>query len=371
MKKLGCGFISFVLLSLLLAPGSDTKKLVPEEKIILDEMASPILYAAGIIVTEAKKILIFDGKDEKQPIKIYHDSGKYIKSWGRIGPGPGEFRAAFPMTYETPYLAFVDPPGHKIFLYEVGPEFDLKKIIEFPWISFTPGIVIDKNMLILASFVRSREGKNHSVVIKDFQGKHTEYLLPTYQLYGYSSEGEYNDKHLREIAPISGAFLFIDSFGGNLFIISQAKLKVVRLNLKTKKLTYYGQETRNYHHPLTSEIKRAYSKAVYSKNGKDLSQLLDELSWISGLFASIDVVGVLYINPDRASGLWRVFLQLYSSEGRFIKEMELVDSFSFERFLYYYFDKNNHSLYIMSKWIDEKESIEKHQINKYKISLTE
>lgn len=369
-KRVGCiAFLIFLALHSILK--SETFKLFPEGKIRLEEKLNPVLYAAGFIISEDNGILVFDGKDEEHPFKIYDHLGRLIKHWGRIGPGPDEFGAAFPMTYEKPFLAFIDPPNHKIFIYQISLDYDFKKMNEFPWVAFAPGITINNHRLILASFVRSREGKDYSLVLKDFQNKHTEYLLPTYQLYGYSSEGEYNDKHLSEIAPISGAFLFIDSFGDTLFMISQAKLMIIKLNLRTKKLAYFGQETKNYHHPLTWEIKKAYSKAVDLKNGKDLTRLLDELSWISGLFASRDFVGVLYINPDKATGLWRVFLHLYAPEGKFIKEMELVDSFSFERFLYYYFDKNSRLLYIMSKWIDEKESIEKQHINKYRITLAE
>jgi hypothetical protein len=199
--------------------------------------------------------------------------------------------------------------------------------------------------------------------MKDFKDKRIVCLLPVELRYGFKSIKEHDQKY-GDISKITTMLGFLDTYGDNVYFVWDALLRVTKINLKTKQWEFFGKETKNYSKP---KVSRIIIDAFNQRNVKKIEEEWENMSRVFGVFADEDFVGILYSNLDKKLSLWKAILQLYSPEGKFLREEQLPFAENDGSFLRNFYDEENDYLYILSRHVNEETSIEECEILKYKI----
>ena len=329
---------------------------------------SPLLQKKAILmnivcfsVTEDEMLIIPDSKEGN--IKLYNIHGDLIKVWGRRGHGPNEFLSPFYCDYQKPYYIHLDAMNSKISIYKRIEKTKFVRINEILCLGCMSDIRLLKENVLIGGSKVDRSGKRYSLYYKDFKNKEIHYLLPLYLKYGFKSSNEFDRKY-REISPI-GTESFFYICKDYIYYVWEGRLRIIQMNLNTKKVKFFGQETKNYTRPkVTKGILQARKERKSIKERKEKQKM----SWVRGVFADNEFIGLLYNNYDKASSLWKALLQLYSLEGKLLSEVKLPNAvdFSMEGPSYFY-HKENHHLYILSRQLNEKDYLDEYEILKYKI----
>jgi streptogramin lyase len=110
-----------------------------------DEFNSP----SDVAVAPNGDIFVADGHDAGSNMRIvkFDKSGKFIKTWGKPGAGPGEFNAPHSLTFDSRGRLFVaDRANNRIQIFDQ----DGKLLDEWKQFSRISGIYIDKNDTLYA-----------------------------------------------------------------------------------------------------------------------------------------------------------------------------------------------------------------------------
>jgi hypothetical protein len=251
----------------------------------------------------------------------------------------------------------------KISIYKRIEKTKFVRINEILCLGCMSDIRLLKENVLIGGYKVDRSGKKYSLYYKDFKNKEIHYLLPSYLQYGFKSANEYDRKY-REISPIgSESFFYICK--DYIYYVWEGRLRIIQMNLNTKKVKFFGQETKNYTRPkVTKGILQARKERKSIKERKEKQKM----SWVRGVFADNEFIGLLYTNYDKASSLWKALLQLYSLEGKLLSEVKLPDAVDFSmRGPSYFYHKENHHLYILSRRLKESNYLDEYEILKYKI----
>ena len=295
-------------------------------------------------------------------LKLFNNAGQLIKILGRKGPGPEEYQIPAACDYSKPYFALVDNSKNKVFIYRKNEHHEFEKINEVLCPGCFSDVVLYKQNIILDDLIIS-SGKKYHLYMKDFQDKRIVNLLPVELRYGFKSIKEYDQKY-GDISKITAQLGFLDTYGDNVYFVWEALLRVIKSNLRTNQLEFFGKETKNYIRP---KVSRKIIDAFNQRNVKKIEEEWENMSRVFGVFADEDFVGILYSNLDKKLSLWKAILQLYSPEGKFLREEHLPFAEDYGSFLRNFYDDENDFLYILSRHINEETSIEKCEILKYKI----
>jgi hypothetical protein len=328
---------------------------ISQEKAYLD--------AYHFAVTE-DELYIFPHTKEGH-LKIYKNTGVLYKTIGRMGPGPEEFGLIGPCDYNEPYFVVMDNRKFKISILKRMKYDDFKKVGEIFCRGASPDIKLHNNYIIIAYFIRSKKGKRYSLYMKDFNDQKVQYLLPTYAKYGFSSDKEYERKY-QKIRMATGGEDFFDVYDDFVYYAWEGQAKIIKIDLNTKKRKVFGKDTENYVKPrVTPKIRKAYERIL---EGKVITTERMKMSWIRGVFADERYSVILYTNLDKESDLWRTTLQFYDSEGKYIKEVNLPDAVDYRHSgPAYFYDHENHYLYILAARLNKKDFMDEYEILKYEI----
>jgi hypothetical protein len=316
----------------------------------------------SFFVTEDDHIFILDKKDSN--IKIYDFKGNLINIFGRKGMGPDEFITPCYGTYKTPWVVFMDFGRGSCFLYKRSSikilEF-YEKYIEIGYINSYQ--VMNNEEILMAGDKRDNEGRLYSVSIYNHVSKKYEYLLPFEKSYEVNSVKEWMEKDRTKYIESD---LFCDWLGDYIYHVWTGELKIMKLNRRTKKFSYFGKKTENYVQPyVTPEIKKAF---LERKNNLYFS-LGNTMSFVRYLFTmNSGHIGIIYTGRLKNNKYIPVMLQIYTSSGEFIKEFELLSAqASNYNELYYFFNKEKDLFYILdtetSKDFDQYYKIHEYGIN--------
>lgn len=352
---------SIFFLSLFIVNSSVALEVKLVSKFNLSQEKILLLHPMDFAVTEDEVLIFTDAKDGN--IKLYDNSGKFIKSWGRRGPGPDEFQGVGWCDYRNPYLIILDAGKMKVFVYKRLKDNGFQKINKIYCMGGFSNIGLYKDNVIIDDYIVSKNGKKYSLYMKDFQDKKTSYLLPLEMRYGFRSKKKY-ERNRSDISKVTSQIGFLDIAGDNVYFALDARLRITKINLKTKEIEFFGKETENYVRPrVTAKIKKAFAQ----RSGKQVREEKMKMSWVVGVFSDKDIVGLLYTNLDKASSLWKVTLQLYSSDGEFLEEENLSDAVDYGYSPRNFYNKENGCLYVLSKRLNG-EFIDEYTILKYKIT---
>jgi len=147
--------------------GHQVLKFSPDGKLLLalgkpgvpgsgpDELNQP----SDVAVAPNGDIFVADGHDEGSNMRIvkYTKEGKFIKSWGKPGKGPGELNVPHGIAFDSQGRLFVaDRGNNRLQIFDQ----DGKVIAEWKQFSRVSGIYIDKNDVLYAADSESNKTRN-------------------------------------------------------------------------------------------------------------------------------------------------------------------------------------------------------------------
>jgi len=322
------------------------------------------LNISDLAVTDDEVFIFTDAKESN--IKLYNNKGEIIKIWGQRGPGPDELNFPSKCDFNSPFFALLDTGKMRVYIYRYVKDnlLLLKKLNSILCVGCVSPIKIYKKDIIIASYTRDKNNKKYNLYMKNFNGKNTRYLLPHFLKWGFKSEGEYQREY--EIIPkYATPFVDFDVAENCVYYAWEGLLKIIKINLKTKEIHFFGKETENYTRPKpTKKIVKAFEE----RKVKLIEKEREKMSWVIGVFADKDFIGVLYNNFDKKTSLWKAICQFYKPDGEFMGEYHLPDAVDYS--IYgpkHFYDKINNNLYILSRKLNEESYLDEYQIMKYQI----
>lgn len=309
-------------------------------------IAEGSLYqSASFVVLENGNLLFTDIRDKNAQLKIFNEAGQIIKSWGQVGPGPEEFGGLGFPDYQKPYLAVSDAGKHRIHIFQKIDNYEFKKIGEIlAWEQNGNIKIYDKNVLITGVAI-SAGGKKYLVFMRDFSGRKTRYILPVEYTFGQHSISEYEQIN-NEVSGIY-SLSFIDVCEDFAYHVSDVRLKVARINLRSEKIEFFGQEPENFRRVvLNKKLKEDLLRAP-----EVFEEITTKNSFVGGIFADSDFVGVIYLNREKKIDealYYAPYLQIYDCSGKLKYEQALRPFYSEERIIPLYYQRDSRLLYLCS-----------------------
>lgn len=316
------------------------------KKIPIEDRA--LFNSVGFVVLEDGDFLFADFKDKENQLKVFNEEGKLIKAWGKMGPGPDEFGGLGFLDYQSPYLAVADAGRHRICVFEKAKNHEFKRISDILAWEQEGTIKIYQKNVVMHGYIVSPEGEKYKLFMRDFSGRKTKYILPIEHDYGAKSMSEY--KKIRKELDIFFSITFMDIYEDTLFYVNDVRLKVDKIDLKSKKIEIIGKESRNFR--TLSIDKRTKNMLMDPGYPGDLFQdILTRHSFVSGIFADKDFVAVVYVNREKKIGdtlYWVPYVQIYDHAGKVLHEQFLAPFFSEDRVIPLYYQKDKRHLYLCS-----------------------
>lgn len=315
------------------------------KKIPFDEGA--LFVSTSFVVLEDGKFLFTDIRDKNFQLKVFNQDGKLIRAWGRMGPGPDEFVGLGCLDYKSPYIAVTDAGKHRIHVFEKLQDYEVKKIGEILSWEMNNQIKIYEQEVLICGYIVSPKGRKYILFKRDFNGRKTNYILPLEHAHGARSLTEHK-KIAEEVSGIS-AIAFFDIYKDIVFYVSDVRLRIVKINLKSNKIDFLGKETKNFR-PLVMN-KKTREELLQPETGKKISEeLLTKHSYVSGIFANENFFGVIYVNREKKIGdnLYFVpYVQIYDHSGKFLHEQQLSEVISDDRIIPFFYQKEIGCLYLL------------------------
>ena len=299
--------------------------------------------ANSFIVTVDKKILVIDSKAAN--IKIFDMTGKRLKIFGRKGMGPDEFVRPLRCAYLEPFVSIMDYGRSMIFIYKRSGLDNFEFIHKFLNLNLGYDFCfLDNQNLLIAGDKFDENRVLYSLYKYNFKTNKYDFILPSHVAYGYTSIKKFMKDNDERISYI-GAYQFFDLSNDSIFFVWTGDIKVLKIDRKTRKLSYFGHKTENFIKPTFTP---AIEKAFHQKNHRLIYKLRRAMSYIRYLFVSNNsYVGVVYVGPFK-DNLLQVFMLLYTTGGEFLKEVKLLNAKAFSHYeIYFYFSKDNNHFYIL------------------------
>ena len=351
----------FIFVTVLSVSSTEIKLI---EKIDIDQSKVILERIKKIAVTEDEYYIFPDQKAGN--IKIFNPKGELAKVWGHKGMGPGDFAYPLFCDYKKPYFILLDWGKYKLMLFERTKNIEFKKIREEYILALGYDIKLYGQNVLVAGFKIKPTTKNKFELYHfDLQKNKIDYILPVHIKYGCESAKKYEKNYLKQYAPI-GLDAFFDYVGDYIYYAWEGHLRIIKINMKTREMAFFGKKTDNY---ITPKVTPRFRK-LYKERSKKFYLERQKVSYVIGVFASSKFVGVTYANFERKGEFWKTFVQLYTTKGKFLIEKPLEGAVNYSKYelnsLCYSKEKN--ILYFLSRSIDE-EFEDVFKILKYKVIL--
>jgi hypothetical protein len=333
------------------------------EVIPLDQSSVILQRVERFSVTEDEMILIPDYK--AGDIKIYNSKGKLERVWGRRGIGPNEYLTPKHCDYKNPYFLLMDWGKRKLFIYKRENKLEFKKVNELLIMALGYEIkFMDINRILISGSKLDEDGKGYELYFINPENKKSTMILRDFKKYGCSTENEYKNIYLSKIAPLS-IIAYCDYFGNNIYYVWEGNLKILKINPGTKKIEYFGKQTKSYITPYTTpELINAYNNREADK----YTDIVRKMSFVTGIFTDNDFVALTYSNFNKNSDGWETIIQFYKHNGEFMGEKKLNGAVNINRYAspFFCYVKESNILYFLSRTVDD-DLDEINKIIKYKI----
>lgn len=314
--------------------------------ISIDEEA---LFVSGFFaVLEDGNLLFTDIRDKNNQIKIINADGKLIKAWGKMGPGPDEFGGLGFLDYQSPYLAVMDAGKHCTHVFEKIKNYEFKKIGQILSWEAHASVKIYKKNVLLGGYIVSPDNKGYVLFMKEFIGPKTEYVLPAENRFGAKSMSEHK-KIQDEVSGLS-SLDFFDVYQDTVFYVSSVRLRVAKIDLKSMKIEFIGKQPKTFR-ALAMNKKTRDALMNPQTGGEVVEDIMTRHSFVGGIFADKDFVGVLYVNREKKINYelyFTPYIQIYDHSGKLLHGQPLAPFYSEERFIPLFYQKDKRHLYLCS-----------------------
>jgi hypothetical protein len=319
------------------------------KEIILSEKDGLIIEKPdSFIVTEDDNILVSDSKAGN--IKIFDMKGNRLSIFGRKGVGPNEFVRPRLIAYHEPFVVFADNGRDFFFIYKRTGENNFQYIDRYMSLAMAQDDfqMIDENNLLIAGEkygIQNGEQMLYILYQYNLKNKTPDLIIPIEEAFGLNSLNQYRNERDQKLQYI-GLLFFVDFSDDSIYLVWTSDLKITRIDRKTRTRKYFGKKTENFVTPyFTKEIKNAF----HQMKPLLIYKLRRNMSYVRDIFVSrTNKIGVTYVGPFKSDDTLRVMLQLYETDGQFLKEIAILNSRASNHYeVYFYFRKNDNRFYIM------------------------
>jgi hypothetical protein len=325
-----------------------------KKRITIDQTEELISEIRCFSVSEDGHLILPDFKAGN--IKIYDQTGTLLKKWGNPGPGPNEFGMPVACDYHDSRFALLDLGKNNISVYKKKDlEFTLENnILNLGTIS---DIRFYKNNIVIDGHTYSRKNKPYAVYMIDCETKDKVCLLTE------------DEKLCDEYQPSERALLGLishhyvkDDF---LFFVWEGTNTFIRYELKGKQyIEIEGKKTKNYRKP---KVTKEMAQARRDRSGEKERIAKRKFSWSSFIFADETHIGLIYKNYEENN--WIYFIQLYDSDGRFLFEKKLSETYNYGRFgQMIWYNPHDKNLFVLNRKLDEKDFTDIYEVFIYSIN---
>jgi len=328
---------------------ASTIDVILERVITLSEKDGNIIQKPeAFIITEGKNILVADGKAGH--IKIFDMKGNLLKTFGTKGVGPNEFVWPRLMAYLAPYVAIVDNRRNFFFLYKRTSDNHFQFIDRYFSESTTSDDfqLIDENTLLIAgekSAVEKNDMELYQLYQYNFKSKTPDLILKKETAFGLNSLQEFRNERSRSLQYI-GLVFFVDFSADSIFFVWTCDTKITKIDRKTGARSYFEKKTANFVPPyVDNEIKNAF----HNMDHLLIYKLRKNMSYVREIFVTnTKKVGLGCVGPFKKDGTLQIMLQLYTTDGQFLKEINILNSKASHHYeVYFYFKKSDNRFYIL------------------------
>lgn len=331
------------------------------EKVQLSTGMETLRSPWSFCVTEDEMLIIPDFPEGN--IKIGKKDGKLHKTIGWKGFGIDELLEPAFCFYNKNEgkLGVFDFGKREIIIYDrTGEEFRRVHNISCPWLGYD--IQLSGDLLLISGFKPDQDQKPYELYYENIKNKQTTYLLPSYTKYGLKSFQEYEKAYRGDLAiKVIGRKGYFDVWEEDVYFVWEGDLKIHKINLGSGEIIKsFGFKPNHYIKPYASNDLR---DGYIDGDEKKIQNEQSKMSYIRRIFTTSNYVLLIYEGPVRSDSEPSVWLQFYTLDGRFIREMAIT----LQRQLAYMmnFDKDRNILYLLSK--KQSNEYPEYFILKYKI----
>jgi hypothetical protein len=306
-----------------------------------------LLIPSVFVVLEDGNLLFTDLRDNNRQIKVFNKEGKLIKAWGKFGQGPGEFAGAGFLDYQSPYLAVQDLGKHRIYVFEKQKNNEFVKIGELLAWEQDNGIKIYDKYVLLSGYIVSPKGEGYVLFMRDFNGKETKYVLPNMYRFGATSTSEH--RVIKDKVSGISARNFLDVYQDTAFYVSDVRLRIAVIDLRSMKIEFIGKEPADFR--ALAMNKKTSDALMDPRSGISVEDILTKHSFVNGVFADKDIVGILYVNRDKTINKELFYvprIQIYDRSGKLLHQQTLAPFYTEEMYATFFYEKDKRHLYLLS-----------------------
>lgn len=264
---------------------------------ILDQGQEIVGRPNGMAVDDNEYFFVTDSALHN--IKIYDNTGRLLRTFGRKGAGPGEFMDPYTIDCYKNKFCVQDVGHYKYFVFDNS----FREITRFFYLVDGYGFILRENEIISNDYYKENE-RDFRGIILDFHGKVIRALMPI--------EFSQNDGWNR----ITASKAFVDvSIWGDIYFVKERETKFYKYDKYGKFIKNFGikpslfipcQETKDFEYAL-------YTTAPDRKVAWD--RWRRSYTWVSGLFVMEDFLGIVIRKYNRTRNVWECFIQFYDLEG--------------------------------------------------------
>ena len=297
-------------------------------------------------VTEDNLFLIPDYK--AGDIKVYESNGKIVNILGKKGVGPNEFVKPTFCFFDEGKFGVMDWGIRKIFIYDrIGNTKNFKRVKEIRCFSLGTEIHLRSNKLLVSGYTPDKNSKPFDLYYIDLASNQTNLLLPSYEKYGLKSFDEYETKYRRQ--PDIGAIGiggWFDVHEDDVYFVWEGDLKIIKQNIRTRELSYFGKKTVNYVKPYAT---KKLINSLRTRDFKTIQQEKSKMSYVRSIFTSKKYVLLIYESTVKKKKNPVFIIQFYMFNGDFLEEIPIPGEPDRKMF----FHKNKNILYSLCSILDE------------------
>ena len=330
VKKLGA-FVTLLLFSLTSYSYSlETIKIELLSKFFLNQEKEPIGNVWSIAVDEKENIYIPDMSFGN--IKIYNNKGKLIKIFGKKGAGPGEFVKPIRIDVNDKYICVQDLGLFRYIIFDRN----FKEIARFFYlISGSDNFVLSGNKLVANAYFRGEKGREFKGVILDFKGKVQKTLFPI----KYPKSDAWN-------RIINLDALLDVSKDGEIFVAKTSKVEIFKFDKQGSLIKKFGKNP-SYFIPVrrTKDFDDMLRWGRAPQGIEAGERWYTSFSWVSGIFALEDLLGIAIRKFNKNSKKWECYLQFYDFNGNLIEEKIKLKEVGYSSYNGFFMDSNHKDIF--------------------------
>jgi hypothetical protein len=316
-------------------------------------------------VTEDKLFLIPDYKAGN--VKIYDNNGKLVSVFGRKGYGPGEFVKPAYCCYEEKEGKFgvLDYGARKIFIYKRKGKTDFVRVQEANCLAAGNDIQLTNNKLLISGYKSSPDRKHYDLYCIDLTNNQTTYLLPSYYKYDLKSFHEFESQFIKkDYLSAIGIYGWFDTHGDYVYLVWEGDLRIIMINMKSWKLSFFGEKTTQYIKPFAS---KRLLEGNRTRNSEIVRSEKDKMSYVRDIFTNSKHVLVVYEGPIKKDKPSNFILQFYTLDGNFLGEIPISGKPGKTMYL----DKERCILYSISSDLNDDNLNDEYFLLEYKLLISE